>query len=93
MYQDVEETGMIDMKSGERRKLFTLDDVNSKLDVAISKLDGFKNEKIRTLHYVKYPYPNETLALITNSHIRLLYDWKKGEVAWIQPCEGETETH
>ena len=93
MYQDVEETGMIDMKSGERRKLFTLDDVNSKLDVAISKLDGFKNEKIRTLHYVKYPYPNETLALITNSHILLLYDWKKGEVAWIQPCEGEIETH
>ena len=82
MYQDVEETGMIDMKSGERRKLFSLDDVNSKLD-----------EKIHTLQYVTFPYPNETLALISNGHTRLLYDWKKGEVTWVQPCKGETETH
>ena len=82
MYQDVEGTGMIDMKSGERRKLFSLDDVNSKLD-----------EKIHTLQYVTFPYPNETLALISNGHIRLLYDWKKGEVTWVQPCKGETETH
>ncbi|MGM9733601.1 MAG: DPP IV N-terminal domain-containing protein [Prevotella sp.] len=93
MYQDVEETGMIDMKSGERRKLFSLDDVNPRLDAAISKLDGFKDEKIRTLQYVTFPYPNETLALISNGHIRLLYDWKKGEVAWVQPCKDESETH
>ena len=93
MYQDVEETGIIDMKSGERRKVFTLDDVNSKIDAAISKLNGFKDEKIRTLQYVKFPYPNQPLALISNGHVRLLYDWKKGEVAWIQPCKGETETH
>lgn len=93
MYQDVEETGMIDMKSGERRKLFSLDDVNPRLDAAISRLDGFKEEKIRTLQYVTFPYPNETLALISNGHIRLLYDWKKGDVTWVQPCKGETETH
>ena len=93
MYQDVEETGMIDMKSGERRKLFSLDDVNPRLDAAISRLDGFKDEKIRTLQYVTFPYHNETLALISNGHIRLLYDWKKGEVTWVQPCKGETETH
>ena len=93
MYQDVEETGMIDMKSGERRKLFSLDDVNPRLDAAISRLDGFKDEKIRTLQYVTFPYPNETLAFISNGHIRLLYDWKKGEVTWVQPCKGETETH
>ena len=93
MYQDVEETGMIDMKSGERRKLFSLDDVNPRLDAAISRLDGFKDEKIRTLQYVTFPYPNETLALISNGHIRLLYDWKKGDVTWVQPCKGETETH
>ena len=93
MYQDVEETGMIDMKSGERRKLFSLDDVNPRLDAAISRLDGFKDEKIRTLQYVTFPYPNETLALISNGHTRLLYDWKKGEVTWVQPCKGETETH
>ena len=93
MYQDVEETGMIDMKSGERRKLFSLDDVNPRLDAAISRLDGFKDEKIRTLQYVTFPYPNETLALISNGHTRLLYDWKKDEVTWVQPCKGETETH
>ena len=93
MYQDVEETGMIDMKSGERRKLFSLDDVNPRLDAAISRLDGFKDEKIRTLQYVTFPYPNETLALIHTGRISLLYDWKKGEVTWVQPCKGETETH
>lgn len=83
MYQDIDDAGMIDMKTGKRKPLFSLDNVNCLLD----------GETIRTLQYVSYPYPGQTLALITNGHIRLLYNWKTDRIEWRQNCNGETETH
>lgn len=83
MYQDVEEAGLIDMKTGKKRALFTLDDINGKTD----------GEKVRTLQRVSFPYPDKTLALVQNNKVRLLFDWSKCEVVWKQTCEGETETH
>ena len=83
MYQDVEEAGLIDMKTGKKRALFTLDDINGKTD----------GEKVRTLQRVSFPYPDKTLALVQNKTTRMLFDWSKCEVVWKQTCEGETETH
>ena len=83
MYQDVEESGLIDMKTGKKRALFTLDDINGKTD----------GEKVRTLQRVSFPYPDKTLALVQSKTIRMLFDWSKCEVVWKQTCEGETETH
>ena len=83
MYQDVEESGLIDMKTGKKRALFTLDDINGKTD----------GGKVRTLHRVSFPYPDKTLALVQSKTTRMLFDWSKCEVVWKQTCEGETETH
>lgn len=83
MYQDVEESGLIDMKTGKKRTLFTLDDINGKTD----------GEKVRTLQRVSFPYPDKTLALVQSKTTRMLFDWSKCEVVWKQTCEGETETH
>ena len=83
MYQDVEEAGLIDMQTGKRRALFTLDDINGKTD----------GEKVRTLQRVSFPYPDKTLALVQSKTTRMLFDWSKCEVVWKQTCEGETETH
>ena len=83
MYQDVEESGLIDMKTGKKRALFTLDDINGKTD----------GEKVRTLQRVSFPYPDKTLALVQSKTTRMLFDWSKSEVVWKQTCEGETETH
>ena len=84
MYLDVEETGVVDMKTGKKRALFTLDDINNKLD---------GENVVRTLQRVSFPYPGKTLALVASKTTRMLYDWSKCEVVWNQPCEGETETH
>ncbi|MGM9779291.1 MAG: DPP IV N-terminal domain-containing protein [Prevotella sp.] len=83
MYQDVEEAGLIDMKTGKKRALFTLDDINGKTD----------GEVVRTLQRVSFPYPDKTLALVQSKSVRMLFDWSKCEVVWKQTCEGETETH
>ena len=83
MYQDVEEAGLIDMKTGKKRALFTLDDINGKT----------VGEKVRTLQRVSFPYPDKTLALVQSKTTRMLFDWSKCEVVWKQTCEGETETH
>ena len=83
MYQDVEESGLIDMKTGKKRALFTLDDINGKTD----------GEKVRTLQRVSFPYPDKTLALVQSKTTRMLFDWSKCEVVWKQTCEGETVTH
>ena len=83
MYQDVEESGLIDMKTGKKRALFTLDDINGKTD----------GEKVRTLQRVSFPYPDKTLALVQSKTTRMLFDWSKCDVVWKQTCEGETETH
>ena len=83
MYQDVEESGLIDMKTGKKRALFTLDDINGKTD----------GEKVRTLQRVSFPYPDKTLALVQSKTTRMLFDWSKCEVVWKQTCEGEIETH
>ena len=83
MYQDVEESGLIDMKTGKKRALFTLDDINGKTD----------GEKVRTLQRVSFPYPDKTLALVQSKTTRMLFDWSKCEVVWKQTCEGEAETH
>ena len=76
MYQDVEESGLIDMKTGKKRALFTLDDINGKTD----------GEKVRTLQRVSFPYPDKTLALVQSKTTRMLFDWSKCEVVWKQTC-------
>ncbi|MBO5186029.1 MAG: DPP IV N-terminal domain-containing protein [Prevotella sp.] len=79
MYQDAEETGTVDMKTGEKKTLFTLDDVNG----------AWSGDKMRSMMNVRFPYPEKPLALLRNGKQRLLYDWQKKVVVWSRNCENE----
>lgn len=81
MYQDAEEAGTLDIKSGKKKAVLTLDEVNAALG------DG---DRIHSAMSVRFPYPGKTLALLKNGKRRILYDWTKKTVAWSQSCAGET---
>lgn len=83
MYQDSDEFGTLDPKTGKRNKLATVTDVNNTLE----RVDG---SKVSWLFYTEFPYAGKPLALIANTRKRMLYDWKRHEVVWTQSCEGET---
>ena len=76
MYQDIEEGGTIDNK-GNKTSVFQLKDLG---------------EGWRTAYSAQYPYPQQTLVMLKNNKQRILYDWKKKQVAWQQTCEGETHS-
>ncbi len=76
MYQDAEEGGSIDAK-GNKTTLFTLKDVGSDFHSAFS---------------ATYPYADQTLVLLQNSHQRILYDWKQHKITWQQTCDKETHS-
>ncbi len=80
MYQDAEECGTIDMKTGKKTPVATLDEVNKAMGAG----------EMHTTFYASFPYPGKTLMLLSNSKERVLYDWSKRTVAWRQPCAKET---
>lgn len=84
MYQDAEEWGTVDMKTGKKTVTATLDEVN-----AAGKND---NDKMRSAMNVRFPYPDRTVALLKNGKVRMLYNWADKKVEWSQPCDGETES-
>ena len=61
-------------KGDQREALFSLSDLGSDW---------------HSLMNVKYPYPNEPLALVNNRKERILYNFKKKQVAWRQTSQGE----
>lgn len=79
MYQDAEECGSIDMKTGKKTPVATLDAVNQAL--------GSKEQ--HSAMGAKFPYPGKKLVLLRNSKERILYDWEKKAVVWRQPCANE----
>ncbi len=79
MYQDAEECGAIDMKTGKKMPVATLDAVNQAL--------GSKDQ--HSAMGAKFPYAGKKLVLLRNSKERILYDWEKKTVAWRQPCANE----
>ncbi len=81
MYQAAEEAGTLDIKTGAKKPVLTLDDVNRALG---------GDDKMRSTMNVRFPYPGKTLALLRNSKQRILYDWAKKSVEWRQDCAGET---
>ena len=77
MYQDAEESGLFDPKTGERKPLFLIDDLGEGWHSAMN---------------ARYPYEQETLVLLNNGKQRILYDWKKCTTAWSQKSEGESHS-
>ena len=78
MYQDAEESGLYDAKTGKKTPLFRVSDLGEGWHSAMN---------------ARYPYPGETLVLLNNGKQRVLYDWKKKCVSWKQDCANEQEAH
>ena len=80
MYQDAEEWGKVDMNTGAKTAIGTIDEVNA----AIGKT------AVHSAMNAIFPYPGETLVLLPASGERILYDWQKKAVVWRQPSKGES---
>ena len=68
MYQDAEEGGTIDAK-GNTKAVFHLENLGEGWHSAMN---------------ARYPYPDQPLVLLRNSHQRALYNFKTKQVVWSQ---------
>ena len=72
---DVEECYTIDIKTGKKTQLFTLDDIN--------KWAQSDDERyVRHLMNATFPYPDKPLVQVGNRHAVILVDFKQKQVVW-----------
>lgn len=92
MYQDAEEWGTVDLKTGNKTVAGMLEDVNKAMDTGDDNVNGTgsNGNAIHSAMNVRFPYPDKSLALLKNGRERILYDWNGKSVVWRQSCEGET---
>lgn len=74
---DVEQCATIDPRSGKRKALFTLDQLNEWLD------SGDK-PTVRSCLYTEFPYADKPLAVISVASRRYMVDFKEGKMLWKQ---------
>ena len=72
---DVEECYTIDVKTGKKTQLFTLDDINK-----WAESDNVKY--VRHLMNATFPYPDKPLVLLGNRKAVILVDFKEKKVVW-----------
>ena len=80
MYQDADDCGKVDIKTGKKTKVVSLDEVNKALG----------SKQIVSAMRASFPYADKTQVLLKSSKKRILYDWKQRKSVWEQSCEGET---
>ena len=85
MYQDAEEGGTIDAK-GERHKCFDLERLNFLMTASNDKEKRVQHSALNA----QYPYPDQPLVLLKNSHWQILYNWETEKSDWVQTLEGAT---
>ena len=80
---DVEECYTIDVKTGKKKLLFTLDDINrwAKSDDSV--------RYVRHLMNASFPYPNLPIVSVGNRHAVIHVDFKKHEVVWQDSISGQ----
>ena len=74
---DVEECNLIDIKTGKKKLLFTLDDINKWADS-----NEEENSYVRHLMNATFPYADKPLVLVGNKKAVLLVDFKKHVIVW-----------
>ena len=80
---DVEECYTIDVKTGQKTKLFTLDDINK-----WAESDDVKY--VRHLMNATFPYPDKPFVLVGNRKAVILVDFKAQKVVWQDSISGQT---
>ena len=80
---DVEECFTIDVKTGKKTKLFTLNDINK-----WAESDDVKY--VRHLMNAKFPYPDKTIVQVGNRKAVILVDFKQQKIVWQDSIAGQT---
>ena len=80
---DVEECYTVDAKTGKKKLLFTLDDINK-----WAKSDD--ERYVRHLTNATFPYPDKPLVAVGNRHAFILVDFKAKQVVWQDSISGQT---
>jgi dipeptidyl-peptidase-4 len=81
---DVEECYTIDVKTGKKRLLFTLDDINkwAQSDDSV--------RYVRHLMNATFPYPDKPLVAVGNRKAYILVDFKAKKTVWQDSISGQT---
>ena len=82
---DVEECHIIDVKTGKKTLLFTLDDINK-----WAGSDEEANRYVRHLMNATFPYPDKPLVQVGNKKAVILVDFKEKKVVWQDSISGQT---
>ena len=82
---DVEECHLIDTKTGKKKLLFTLDDINK-----WAESDEEANRYVRHLMNASFPYPDKPLVAVGNKKAVILVDFKAKKVVWQDSISGQT---
>ena len=80
---DVEECYTIDKKTGERKVLFTLAQINQ-------WIGSNDNRYVRHLMNATFPYPDQPVVSVGNRHAILLVNFKKHQIVWQDSISGQT---
>ena len=79
---DVEACYIIDIKTGKKEKLFTLDDIN--------KWIGSDDETyVRHLMNATFPYPEKSIVALGNKKAFILLDFKDKQIVWQDSISGQ----
>ena len=82
---DVEECHLIDVKTGKKKLLFTLEQINKWAD---SDEEG--NRYVRHLMNATFPYADKPLVQVGNKKAVVLVDFKAHKVVWQDSISGQT---
>ena len=82
---DVEECHLIDVRTGKKKLLFTLDDINK-----WAGSDEEANRYVRHLMNASFPYADKPLVALGNMKAFILVDFKTHQVVWQDSISGQT---
>ena len=82
---DVEECHLIDVKTGKKKLLFTLEQINEWADS-----DEDTNRYVRHLMNATFPYADKPLVQVGNKKAVILVDFKAHKVVWQDSISGQT---
>ena len=72
---DIEECSLVDTKTGKKKLLFTLDDINK-------WAEADDNHRVRSLASVSFPYPDKPIVAVNIKRAFTLIDFKAKKVVW-----------
>ena len=82
---DVEECHLIDVKTGKKKLLFTLDQINE-----WAESNEEENRYVRHLMNASFPYPDKPLVALGNKKAYILVDIKAHKIVWQDSISGQT---